>query len=193
MPSAEPACLAPKLFAGQQALIVRCRQEKQMTKEEPNRWQMPGAKLTIPAPPPVYRSFADYLLRTSPAERQRRFVATAKRANRKRLLSAHPQTRVTAEHVRAIFMAARGRCHYCGSLAVERRPSDPTTGQPLAWAQIGRRIGSLAHIKGRFDGGDNETSNLTWACLWCNTWPLERCRGAWDYGGFHPQEKIASR
>jgi hypothetical protein len=80
---------------------------------------------------------------------------------------------------------ARGRCVYCGSLAVEKRPSKPN-GAPAPWAQIGRRIGSFEHCQWRARGGDNDLSNIAWACLWCNTWESERRKGATDHGGFHP-------
>jgi hypothetical protein len=111
----------------------------------------------------------------------------AKKANRKRLLSEAPETRLTAQDVWANIEAAKGRCFHCGSLAVERRPSSPT-GAPVEWAQIGRRIGSLQHLKCRLEGGDNDAANLVWACLWCNVWPSERRQLAIDHGGYYPQD-----
>jgi hypothetical protein len=45
----------------------------------------------------------------------------------------------------------------------------------------------------RFDGGDNNLSNLSWACLWCNTWPSERKHRASDHGGFYPAEDSADQ
>src|SRR5262249_61351297 len=67
----------------------------------------PGPELAGP-PPPTYASWEDYLARTSPAERRRRCVAAAKRANRPRLMSGPPQTRITADDVQAVPEATRG-------------------------------------------------------------------------------------
>lgn len=150
------------------------------------KWQMPGA--AVPDPPPtVFSSWADYLRRTTRSERMVRCYAAAKKANRKRLLSNAPDTRLSGIDVWNVIAAARGRCVHCGSLAVETRPSAPN-GAPIAWAQMGRRIGSLEHVHWRFGGGDNNLSNLAWACLWCNTWPAERRANALDHGGFYPEE-----
>ncbi|GEM_PF-1506427 len=134
-----------------------------------------------PAPPPVYRSWEDYLSKTTPAERQAWCAAKAAKANRKRLMSPAPTKRVTAAMVLGVLEAARGHCCYCGSLAVENRPSGPN-GAPLQWAHVGRRVGSLGHKLARFHGGDNDVENLSWTCLWCNTWPEERRPGATDHG-----------
>lgn len=150
------------------------------------RWQMPGDP--VPDPPvPVFSSWDDYLQRTSYKERMARCHAAAMKANRKRLLSETPKVKLRREDVWAVIEAARGRCAHCGSLAVESRPSSPN-GAPIAWAQIGRRIGSLEHVSSRYGGGDNDQSNLAWACLWCNTWPSERRPHAADHGGFYPAE-----
>ena len=43
---------------------------------------------------------------------------------------------------------------YCGSPAVEARPSK-ANGAPDAWAQFSRPIGSLEHAKSRSLGGHN--------------------------------------
>jgi hypothetical protein len=110
----------------------------------------------------------------------------AKKANGSRLLSGEPTARVTAQDVWAIMAAALGRCAYCGSLAVEKRPSTPT-GQPLPWEQVGRRIGSLSHVVPLFYGGTNTPDNLCWSCLWCNTWRGEGRLGATDHGGLQPE------
>ena len=152
---------------------------------EPVKWQMPNM-VTPDPPPPVFLSWADYLARTSRSQRMTRCDAAAKKANRKRLLSNAPTARLTAWDVWTVVETARGRCAHCGSLAVENRPSNPITGAPLQWAQIGRRIGSLEHVRWRFGGGDNDLSNLAWACLWCNTWPSERRPQAPDHGGYYP-------
>src|SRR6266568_2918955 len=133
-------------------------------------WKMPGESTPAP-PPPSYLSWENYLARTTAAERMARCARTASRANRKRLMSPLPTTRLVGQDVLSVLMAARGRCAYCGSLAVEGRPSNPHTGAPLPWAQVGRRVGSLSHLQWRVDGGDNDLSNLKWSCLWCNTWP----------------------
>jgi hypothetical protein len=112
----------------------------------------------------------------------------ATRANRPRLMSGPPDVKITGVDVWAVLEAAEGRCEYCRSLAVENRPS-ASNGQPLPWAQVGRRIGSLSHRLARFNGGSNAPGNLTWPCLWCNTWPSERRRGATDHGGIPPSRE----
>jgi hypothetical protein len=152
------------------------------------RIQWPGVE-TAPAPPPTFRSFDDYLARTSAAKRKAKCSAAAQKANRKRLLSSAPEVHLTGKDVWAVFEAAKGRCAHCGSLAVEGRPSKPN-GAPLPWAQIGRRIGSFEHLEWRIRGGGNDLSNLAWSCLWCNTWPGERRPGATDHGGFYPDPVI---
>ena len=152
---------------------------------EPAKWQVPGTPTPDP-PPPVFLSWDDYLARATCGQRMARCHAAAKKANRKRLLSDAPATRLTGRDVWAIVEAAQGRCAHCGSLAVESRPSDPITGAPVKWAQIGRRIGSLEHTQARFHGGGNDLPNLAWACLWCNTWRKERRPQAADHGGYYP-------
>lgn len=131
---------------------------------------------------PKYTSWGDYLANTTPEERLRWCARKAKVANRDRLMSGKPDTKVTAAEVLAILTTAQGRCHHCQSLAVEGRPSNPANGAPLPWAPVGRRIGSLDHVVGRAFGGANTSSNLVWACLWCNTWDSERRPGATDHG-----------
>lgn len=142
---------------------------------------------------PLYVSWAAFLAATS--ERERREWCAAKRrvANRARLMSGRPEHRLRTQDVVDVLEAAEGRCHWCGSLAVERRPSG-LDGRPRPWAEIGRRIGSLDHIASLCNGeawpapglaaatGTNEPTNLVWACLWCNTWPSERITGAMDHG-----------
>lgn len=140
-----------------------------------------------PEGPPVFTSWADYVARTTEYERTMRCRLTAKRANRKRLLSAEVATRLAAADVWAILEGAKGRCLHCKSLAVEHRPSGPL-GQPMPWECVGRRIGSLEHLKPRIRGGGNERDNLAWACLWCNTWPKERHPFAPDHGGLYPPD-----
>lgn len=153
---------------------------------EKRSWQMPGVRVPE-APPPVYASWADYLRRTTRSERMVRCYAAAKKANRKRLMSNAPSDRLSGQNVWNVIELAQGRCAYCGSLAIETRPSSPT-GAPIAWAQVGRRIGSLEHVRWRYGGGGNDLTNLAWVCLWCNTWPSERRTHAKDHGGFYPDD-----
>lgn len=137
------------------------------------------------AGPPVYVSWEDFLDRTTPAGRMAWCRKKAMRANRSRLMSGAPDVKITGADVWAVLEAARGRCEYCRSLAVENRPSGPG-GKPLPWSEVGRRIGSLSHRVARFNGGSNAPGNLSWACLWCNTWRSERQPGATDHGGIQP-------
>jgi hypothetical protein len=139
---------------------------------------------------PLYASWDDWLQRGTAAEIRRWFQQMAHTANRPRLLSGVPMVRVSPGVVWRVLAAAEGRCAYCGSLAVERRPSGPH-GEPIAWAAVGRRIGSLGHRTARFHGGGNEAENLAWSCLWCNTWLSERSPGAADHGGFYPQATLS--
>jgi len=139
-------------------------------------------------PKPAYSSWADYLAKTSWATLKERCSRFANRANRKRLLSDPAKHRVDSLQVWQVMRNARGRCHHCGSLAVEGRPSD-ANGSPIAWEHLGRRIGSLEHVMARSRGGDNEFSNLAWSCLLCNNWVAEEeqrqgksWRGKPDFG-----------
>jgi hypothetical protein len=136
-------------------------------------------------PPPLYASWDDYLATTTRAERRRWCAAKAKKANAPRLMSGHPVGVITADDGWAVLESAQGRCTHCGSLAVEKRPSMPG-GSPAPWEHVGRRIGSLGHRISRFQGGMNDRENLAWSCLWCNTWPDQRVRGALDHGGYFP-------
>jgi hypothetical protein len=95
-------------------------------------------------------------------------------------MSGLPETRINADEVLTVLEQAQRRCAYCRSLAVERRPSGP-------WGHIGRRIGSLGHRIARFNGGPNTLDNLNWCCMWCNTWPEERIKGAANHGGYFPE------
>jgi len=138
-------------------------------------------------PPPRYASWDDFLTRTTLAERRRWCAQKAGKANRERLMSGRPETKITTVEVWTVLEAAQGRCHHCGSLAVERRPS-AANGAPVPWSHIGRRIGSLGHLLSRFHGGSNTMDNLVWSCLWCNTWQTERTARATDHGAYHPQD-----
>jgi hypothetical protein len=161
-----------------------------MSEPSAPKWQMPGMPV-CDAPPPVFTSWADYLKRTTRSQRMVRCYAAAKKANRKRLLSRAPRFRLSGLDVWAVIEAARGRCVHCGSLAVETRPSAPN-GAPIAWAHVGRRVGSLEHVCSRISGGDNGLWNLAWACLWCNDHVAERRPNALDHGGFYPEEPMAT-
>ncbi|MES2255151.1 MAG: hypothetical protein V4559_08930 [Pseudomonadota bacterium] len=94
--------------------------------------------------------------------------------------------RLKGGNIWAIVEAAKGRCVYCGSLAVESRPSHAEKGSPLRWHAVGRRIGSLEHFAPYLDGRMNGLANLRWSCLWCNVHREARIPGALDHGGYHP-------
>jgi len=135
----------------------------------------------LQAGPPVYVSWEDYLAKTSLPERRRWCATKAKKANAPRLMSGTPSERISTEDVWGVLDAAQGRCALCGSLAVEPRPSLPS-GTPLPWEHVGRRIGSLGHVVARVHGGANTRANMSWSCLWCNTWRDQRISGAADHG-----------
>ena len=97
------------------------------------------------------------------------------------------EVRLQGSDVWSIIERAKGRCTYCGSLAVENRPSHEIRGSPLPWEHVGRRIGSLEHLQSFLDGRINALDNLAWACLWCNVHPSARIAGATDHGGFFPK------
>jgi hypothetical protein len=124
-------------------------------------------------PPPQFVSWQDFIARTTAAQRREWCARKAKVANRPRLMSGSPISKITAGDVWKVLAEACGRCAHCGSLAVERRPSRQD-GAPVPWESAGRRIGSLGHQVSRFHGGLNTVDNLVWSCLWCNTWPSER-------------------
>ncbi len=145
----------------------------------------PAPKTSQLVPPPTYLSWEDFLARTTPLARVSWCREKARKANRPRLMSGPPENQISAEDVWTILEAARGRCAYCGSLAVESRPSRPN-GAPAPWDAVGRRVGSLSHRTSRFAGGANTVSNLVWSCLWCNTWSSGHVQGATDHGGYSP-------
>lgn len=109
---------------------------------------------------------------------------------------ALPQTqclgsnKLSGRDVWSLMEMAKGRCMYCSSLAVERRPSVAGHGYALPWANIGRRIGSLEHIDPFLDGRINHLANLGWSCLWCNVHRDQRVPFAPDHGGYYPGEPI---
>jgi hypothetical protein len=144
--------------------------------------------------PPLYTSWADYLARAEPAYVLSYCARRAKKANAERLLSSAPTRQLAADHVWRVMATVRGRCRYCGSLAVEGRPSTPN-GAPLALELIGRRIGSLDHVVARCADGGNDPDNLAWCCLWCNIRPNQRSIGATDHGaipGDSPDEESST-
>lgn len=150
----------------------------------------PPVKNSVPAhisKETMFTSWEDFLTRTTKEERIRWCREKARKANQKRLLSESPTVKLTAEVVWEVLQSYKGHCRYCGSLALENRPSKPD-GTPLPWEHIGRRIGSLDHIVSRFAGGGNNHDNLAWACLWCNTWSKERKKIADDHGGLYALE-----
>ena len=133
--------------------------------------------------PPRFEGWEHYLATTTPTERRAMCASRTRKANARRLMSEAPQRIVTADDVWHVVETARGRCHHCGSLCLERLPYDPVTKKKLPWGHIGRRIGSLEHLVPRVRGGTNDPANLVWSCLWCNTWSCERVPGATDHGG----------
>lgn len=148
-------------------------------------FEAPAEAVGAELPAPVYTSWENYLAHTTERERLQWCRVKAKTASRERLMSGRPERRTTALEVWQVAEAALGRCTYCGSLALERRPSGHG-GRPMPWAMVGRRIGSLDHRLGLLDGGTNDVENLAWACLWCNVWETERRAGATDHGGLQP-------
>ena len=127
-----------------------------------------AALLVEQAPPLLYESWSDYLAKTSEAERMRWCAKKAIRANtrNRRLHPMYEAVAITNKDVWTALEAARGRCVYCGSLALERKP---VRGR---WEAMGRRIGSLEHMgSGR--------SVIAWCCLLCNSQPRFRPKG--DY------------
>lgn len=142
--------------------------------------------IPLEVPPPLWRTFEDFLAGTPMREIRFWCGRKAVRANRVRLMSGRPTERITTDDVVSVLTAARGRCSHCGSLAVEGAPMHPETRKPMPWGHIGRRIGSLDHIISRFDGGPNTVNNLHWSCHWCNTWISERIPGANDHGAIQP-------
>jgi HNH endonuclease len=205
-----------------------------------------GATMKKNAPTPTYRSFADYLRRTTPMERMALCRGKASFANRyylssddarnvmksasgpcplcgslaletskqdsapaswrHRCLGCHIMARrrewaktanpsehqASGDDVWIVMIRARGRCVYCGSLCVEKRPLK-ANGTTAKWRRIGRRIGSLEHLIPLSSGGTNDPSNLAWSCLWCNTNELARKKRAKDHGGFHPRAENEAR
>jgi hypothetical protein len=162
-------------LAAYRAKRAAARAERQ---EQRHVWYE-SMRLIPPMREPLYLSFKHYLDDTTEAERKARWRLCARRHG------------LPWQVVQQVFEAARGRCCYCNSLAVERTP------QRVPWTSIGRRLGSLEH-KGRHHVitiRPFSLDNLAWACMWCNTHPEERipdaeCHGAigWDYDGLSADE-----
>jgi len=147
-----------------------------------------GANAEIPEV--VYTSWEDFLERTPDRDIRTWCSRKAQSANRERFMSGKQEHRLTAQQVYDVLFSSQGRCDYCGSLCVERRPSG-LNGRPAKWENVGRRIGSLGHKTALMNGGTNDISNLCWSCLWCNVWPSERVMGATDRGGI--QANVSQR
>lgn len=135
------------------------------------------------APEPLYKSFDEFITKVPEHDIRKWCQSKAHKANRPRLMSGAPTYKITGQQVMDILFAARGRCCYCGSLCVEKAPTQ--NGKLAPWAHVGRRIGSLEHKVQRVEFGDNNVDNFAWCCNWCNTWPSERRKGATDHGGIH--------
>lgn len=120
--------------------------------------------------PVLYTSWEDYLTRTTPAERRRWCAAKAAKANSFRLMSGRPETTISADDVLAVLEKTHGRCAYCGSLSVERRP-------PGLWGDVGRASDPSATGLRASTAAQMSLANLAWCCMWCNTWPEDRIQG----------------
>lgn len=135
----------------------------------------------------MYGNRAIELIEQTPqAERKKRFGDTMRYifgyADKNHPL--RPTPKITKHHVWAVMSASKGRCAYCGSLALEHAPTKKSVRKLDGWAQIGRRIGSLDHVA----NPENHPDNLAWCCYWCNTWPQERRPRSTDHGGHYPKE-----
>ena len=95
----------------------------------------------------------------------------------------YPAQKIKASDVWKVLEASKGKCFYCGSLALEHLPS--VNGKAISWAYMGRRIGALHHINKNREKDYNDINNLRWACFWCNTWAIERRKDAEDHGGYY--------
>lgn len=145
---------------------------------------------TIPADGPIYTSWADWCVRTGVTDKRERCRRLTGSANRFRADSGFPRIRLEQWGVWGILKAAKGRCHYCGSLALENRPA--AYGGPMnGWDSIGRRCASIDHVLERMKGGDNDLDNLVWCCMSCNSGERPSSRSEWDpkaNGGYYPDE-----
>jgi len=142
--------------------------------------------VTRGVPNSVFTSWADYLEKVTWPELRSRCYAIADQANGAHRGLAAPPDRLALLTVWQVKSKSRGRCAYCGSLAVERKPLKVDKNGRRRWKRVGRRIGSLEHRKPRSLGGSNDVENLAWCCLLCNTSPRARLPGAVDHGGYYP-------
>jgi len=125
-----------------------------------------------------YDSWEDFISNTTERERLAWCSGKANKSNSKRLLAGTPVPKIKALDVWKVLESVKGKCFYCGSLALEHQPW--VNGKPIPWSYMGRRIGALHHISKNREKDYNDINNLRWACLWCNTWPkrtTKRCRG----------------
>lgn len=135
-------------------------------------------------PPIVFHTWDDFE-HMNEADRLRRYEEEAKATIQNGLLSRRARKHIDGQEVAIILRAARGRCHYCKSLAIESRPPN-WQDTPSLWAPIGRRIGMVAYQAVPSATSRKSVMSPIWCCLWCNTWPDERNANAVDHGGHHP-------
>lgn len=159
---------------------------------------MAPRKLRVPDP--VYKSYADYRSKMSGTQLRKKLNEHARTARNRY------GCQTSGFDVWQVFVQAKGRCAYCGSLAVEAKPISKA-GKAKRWKSIGRRIGSFDHVKNerrlsilaQFRAGKrrialdpNPKLLFAWSCLTCNASSnephLKRQRGATDHGGFYPNE-----
>lgn len=69
----------------------------------------------VALPDPVYSSWEHFLASTMESQRRAWYAKKTKVANPDRLMSGPVEHRITTDDVIAILLAARGRCHYCGT------------------------------------------------------------------------------
>ena len=142
--------------------------------------------LSVDPGPLAYDSWDNFLAEARYNDVARWLRRKIRGANKWRDMSGSPDELVSFETVLVALLATRGRCTYCGSLAIEPMP---TAGSRLApFAHKGRRVGTLDHAVSRFSGGPNALGNLVWCCLWCNDWKAERRWRADDHGGYYPDD-----
>ena len=130
-----------------------------------------------------YDSWEDFISNTTERERLAWCRGKANKSNSKRLLAGTPVQKIKALDVWKVLESVKGKCFYCGSLALEQQPR--VNGKSISWSYMGRRIGALHHIRKNREKDYNDINNLRWACLWCNTWPKERRKGAEDHDGYY--------
>jgi hypothetical protein len=132
---------------------------------------------------PKFNTWNEFIRHTTEKERLLWCKSKASISNRKRLLAGTPAQKIKASDVWKVLEASKGKCFYCGSLALEHLPS--VNWKAISWAYMGRRIGALHHISKNREKDYNDINNLRWACFWCNTWAIERRKDAEDHGGYY--------